>query len=189
MSKTAMSLSGDPAVKGVPTGFTLPVSDVYLSAGAGFIVVMVGEVSHIMSTNQGSREAMTLIQDRPRIIVVLDFSREMFGPHCCPHLLIFSCHHFLTSSRKHPLNYLMRIRNTTGIVLVYVFKCCKYCTPDLYCIVTFPIFDFNSEPPGYKLAATNVHHLMQIVCYLVKINLILFLELTLFISNFLHRNL
>lgn len=45
MSKTALSLSGDPNVKGVPQGFTLPISDIFLSAGAGFIVAMVGEVS------------------------------------------------------------------------------------------------------------------------------------------------
>lgn len=45
MSKTALSLSGDPNLKGVPTGFTVPISDVYLSAGAGFVVCMVGEIS------------------------------------------------------------------------------------------------------------------------------------------------
>ncbi|XP_075222601.1 pug C-1-tetrahydrofolate synthase, cytoplasmic isoform X2 [Lycorma delicatula] len=45
MSKTALSLSGDPSLKGVPLNFKLPVSDIYLSAGAGFIVVMVGEIS------------------------------------------------------------------------------------------------------------------------------------------------
>lgn len=47
MSKTHLSLSGNPALKGVPVDFTLPVSDIYLSAGAGFIVTMVGEVSLI----------------------------------------------------------------------------------------------------------------------------------------------
>uniref|UniRef100_A0A1B6CS92 C-1-tetrahydrofolate synthase, cytoplasmic n=1 Tax=Clastoptera arizonana TaxID=38151 RepID=A0A1B6CS92_9HEMI len=45
MSKTALSLSGDPNLKGVPTGFTLPISEVFLSAGAGFIVAMVGEIT------------------------------------------------------------------------------------------------------------------------------------------------
>lgn len=48
MSKTALSLSGDPSLKGVPVDFKLPVSDIYLSAGAGFIVVMVGEVSCVI---------------------------------------------------------------------------------------------------------------------------------------------
>lgn len=44
MSKTPLSLSGDPSLKNVPTGFSLPVNDVYLSAGAGFVVAMIGEV-------------------------------------------------------------------------------------------------------------------------------------------------
>lgn len=44
MSKTALSLCGDPEVKGVPKGFTLHVTDVFLSAGAGFVVCMCGEV-------------------------------------------------------------------------------------------------------------------------------------------------
>lgn len=45
MAKTANSLTGDPAMKGAPVGFTLHISDVFLSAGAGFVVPMVGEVS------------------------------------------------------------------------------------------------------------------------------------------------
>ncbi|CAB0005823.1 unnamed protein product [Nesidiocoris tenuis] len=44
MSKTAHSLTGDPNLKNAPTGFTLSVNDVYLSAGAGFVVAMVGEI-------------------------------------------------------------------------------------------------------------------------------------------------
>ncbi|XP_044730108.1 C-1-tetrahydrofolate synthase, cytoplasmic [Chrysoperla carnea] len=45
MSKTSMSLTGDPNIKGAPTGFTLKISDIFVSAGAGFIVPMVGEIS------------------------------------------------------------------------------------------------------------------------------------------------
>uniref|UniRef100_A0A0A9YST1 formate--tetrahydrofolate ligase n=2 Tax=Lygus hesperus TaxID=30085 RepID=A0A0A9YST1_LYGHE len=45
MSKTALSLSGDPTLKGVPTDFKLKISDAYLSAGAGFVITMVGEIS------------------------------------------------------------------------------------------------------------------------------------------------
>lgn len=44
MAKTALSLSGDPNLKGVPKDFTLPIVDVYVSAGAGFVVVIAGEV-------------------------------------------------------------------------------------------------------------------------------------------------
>lgn len=37
MAKTHLSLSHDPALKGRPTGFTLPIRDIRLSAGAGFV--------------------------------------------------------------------------------------------------------------------------------------------------------
>lgn len=44
IAKTALSLSGDPSLKGVPTDFTLPIVDVYVSVGAGFVVTIAGEV-------------------------------------------------------------------------------------------------------------------------------------------------
>lgn len=45
MAKTALSLSGDPNLKGVPTDFTLTINDMFVSAGAGFVVPMVGEIT------------------------------------------------------------------------------------------------------------------------------------------------
>jgi len=45
MAKTALSLSDDPSKKGVPTGFTLPISKVRLSAGANFVYPLVGDMS------------------------------------------------------------------------------------------------------------------------------------------------
>ena len=42
MAKTHLSLSHDPKLKGRPRGFTLPVRDVRLSAGAGFIYPICG---------------------------------------------------------------------------------------------------------------------------------------------------
>lgn len=45
MSKTQNSLTGDPSIKGAPKGFTINVQDVYVSAGAGFVVAMCGEIS------------------------------------------------------------------------------------------------------------------------------------------------
>lgn len=45
MSKTATSLTGDSSIKGAPTGFTLTVHDLFVSAGAGFIVAMCGEIT------------------------------------------------------------------------------------------------------------------------------------------------
>lgn len=42
MAKTQYSFSHDADAKGAPTGFTLPIGDVRCSAGAGFIVPLVG---------------------------------------------------------------------------------------------------------------------------------------------------
>lgn len=44
MAKTQYSLSDDPALLGRPEGFTLQVREAYLSAGAGFVVVLTGAV-------------------------------------------------------------------------------------------------------------------------------------------------
>lgn len=45
MAKTSNSLTGDPSIKGAPTGFTLVINDIFLSAGAGFIVASCGEIT------------------------------------------------------------------------------------------------------------------------------------------------
>ncbi len=44
MAKTHLSLSHDATLKGVPRGFTVPVREVRLSAGAGFLVPLLGTV-------------------------------------------------------------------------------------------------------------------------------------------------
>jgi formyltetrahydrofolate synthetase len=45
MAKTHLSLSHDPALKGVPTGFRVPISDIRASVGAGFLYPLVGKIS------------------------------------------------------------------------------------------------------------------------------------------------
>jgi methylenetetrahydrofolate dehydrogenase (NADP+)/methenyltetrahydrofolate cyclohydrolase/formyltetrahydrofolate synthetase len=45
MAKTHLSLSHDPNVKGVPTGYTIPVREVRASVGAGFIYPLLGAMS------------------------------------------------------------------------------------------------------------------------------------------------
>jgi methylenetetrahydrofolate dehydrogenase (NADP+)/methenyltetrahydrofolate cyclohydrolase/formyltetrahydrofolate synthetase/formate--tetrahydrofolate ligase len=45
MAKTQYSLSHDPLLKGVPKGFEFPVREIRLSAGAGFVVPMTGEIT------------------------------------------------------------------------------------------------------------------------------------------------
>ena len=44
MAKTPLSLSHDPKLKGRPEGFTLPISEVRIAAGAGFIYPLVGSI-------------------------------------------------------------------------------------------------------------------------------------------------
>jgi len=44
MAKTPYSFSGDPSLRGAPEGFDLPITDVRLSAGAGFVVALCGAV-------------------------------------------------------------------------------------------------------------------------------------------------
>ena len=44
MAKTHLSLSHDPALKGAPKGFTVPIRDIRASAGAGFLYALCGEM-------------------------------------------------------------------------------------------------------------------------------------------------
>lgn len=45
MAKTQYSFSHDPTLKGAPTGFTVPIRDVRVSCGAGFVFPLCGEIS------------------------------------------------------------------------------------------------------------------------------------------------
>lgn len=44
MAKTQYSFTTDPTLRGAPTGHSVPVREVRLSAGAGFVVVVCGEI-------------------------------------------------------------------------------------------------------------------------------------------------
>ena len=44
IAKTQYSLSTDPGLKGRPRGFDVPIRDVKISAGAGFAVVLTGDI-------------------------------------------------------------------------------------------------------------------------------------------------
>ncbi len=44
MSKTQKSLSDNPTLLGRPTDFEITINEVRLSAGAGFLVAMAGEI-------------------------------------------------------------------------------------------------------------------------------------------------
>lgn len=45
MAKTHLSLSHDPTLKGAPSGFRIPVRDIRLSAGAGFLYPLLGQMA------------------------------------------------------------------------------------------------------------------------------------------------
>ncbi len=44
MAKTHLSLSHDPALKGVPKGYRIPIRDIQASVGAGFLYPLLGEI-------------------------------------------------------------------------------------------------------------------------------------------------
>jgi formate--tetrahydrofolate ligase len=44
VAKTQMSFSADPALRGAPSGHIVPVRDISLSAGAGFVVALCGDI-------------------------------------------------------------------------------------------------------------------------------------------------
>ena len=70
MAKTQYSFSTDPNERGAPTGHSIPVREVRLSAGAGFVVVVCGEImtmpglprvpsaEHIRLNEQGEVEGL-----------------------------------------------------------------------------------------------------------------------------------
>jgi formate--tetrahydrofolate ligase len=51
MVKTHLSLSHDPDVKGRPTGWELPIRDILIYKGAGFIVPVAGAIKLMPGTS------------------------------------------------------------------------------------------------------------------------------------------
>jgi formate--tetrahydrofolate ligase len=45
IAKTHLSISSDPTLKGVPTGWTLPIREARVSAGAGFVYCLAGDIA------------------------------------------------------------------------------------------------------------------------------------------------
>jgi formate--tetrahydrofolate ligase len=50
MVKTHLSLSHDPAIKGRPTGWILPIRDILIYQGAGFVVPVAGDIKLMPGT-------------------------------------------------------------------------------------------------------------------------------------------
>ncbi|KAI7293040.1 hypothetical protein KC315_g19388, partial [Hortaea werneckii] len=47
IAKTQYSLSHDPALKGAPEGFDIPIRDVRLAAGAGYLYALAADIQTI----------------------------------------------------------------------------------------------------------------------------------------------
>ena len=64
MAKTQYSFSTDPNLRGAPTGHSVPIREVRLSAGAGFVVVVCGEIMTMPGLpSKPAAEAIRLNED------------------------------------------------------------------------------------------------------------------------------
>ncbi len=70
MAKTQYSLSDEPALLGRPEGYTMQVREVYVSAGAGFVVVLTGAVM-TMPGLPGKPAALHIDVDKDGVITGL----------------------------------------------------------------------------------------------------------------------
>jgi formate--tetrahydrofolate ligase len=68
IAKTQYSFSDNPKLLGAPSGWTLNVTDVSLSAGAGFIVVISGNMMLMPGLPKVSRAASVDVNEKGEII-------------------------------------------------------------------------------------------------------------------------
>ncbi|MCR4690835.1 MAG: formate--tetrahydrofolate ligase [Lachnospiraceae bacterium] len=67
MAKTQYSLSDQPALLGRPSGFTVTVREVYVSAGAGFVVALTGNVMTMPGLSKNPAAYSIDVNDEGRI--------------------------------------------------------------------------------------------------------------------------
>ena len=67
MAKTQYSLSDDPMLLGRPVGFTMHVREVYVSAGAGFVVVLTGAVMTMPGLPKNPAAHQIVVDDNGKI--------------------------------------------------------------------------------------------------------------------------
>lgn len=67
MAKTQYSFSTDPSLRGAPTGHSVPVREVRLSAGAGFIVAICGEIMTMPGLPRVPSAEAIMINDKGQI--------------------------------------------------------------------------------------------------------------------------
>ncbi|TIB09139.1 hypothetical protein E3P77_03460 [Wallemia ichthyophaga] len=71
MAKSHLSLSHDPKLKGVPSGFTVPIRSIKLSAGAGFVYALCGEMQTMpgLSTRPGYYDIdLDMSGEKPHVV-------------------------------------------------------------------------------------------------------------------------
>jgi methylenetetrahydrofolate dehydrogenase (NADP+)/methenyltetrahydrofolate cyclohydrolase/formyltetrahydrofolate synthetase len=68
MAKTHLSISHDPALKGAPTGFTVPVREVRASVGAGFIYPLLGEMRTMPGLGANPAYMQVDIDDKGNVV-------------------------------------------------------------------------------------------------------------------------
>jgi formate--tetrahydrofolate ligase len=68
IAKTHLSISSDPALKGAPTGWTLPVREVRASVGAGFVYPICGDMRTMPGLGSDPAAFHVTIDDRGDVI-------------------------------------------------------------------------------------------------------------------------
>jgi formate--tetrahydrofolate ligase len=68
IAKTQVSISSDPALKGAPTGWTLPVREVRASVGAGFVYPICGEIRTMPGLSSNPAAAHIDLDDEGEIV-------------------------------------------------------------------------------------------------------------------------
>ena len=67
MAKTQYSFSTDPNLRGAPTGHTVPIREVRLSAGAGFVVAICGEIMTMPGLPKAPSSEKIFLNDQGQI--------------------------------------------------------------------------------------------------------------------------
>ncbi|MGH8882884.1 MAG: formate--tetrahydrofolate ligase, partial [Stackebrandtia sp.] len=68
IAKTHLSLSHDPALKGAPTGWRLPVREARLSAGAGFVYLVCGDMRTMPGLSSAPAAERIDIDEQGRVV-------------------------------------------------------------------------------------------------------------------------
>ncbi|MCA9834626.1 MAG: formate--tetrahydrofolate ligase [Thermomicrobiales bacterium] len=68
IAKTHLSVSSDPKLKGAPTGWTLPVREVRLAAGAGYVYAIAGDMTTMPGLGNSPAAERIDIDDEGRVV-------------------------------------------------------------------------------------------------------------------------